>query len=677
MTEYVTHRRARRMRVGGSMGAGDPGQGGGHGGPSGAGGSRSGSTGGGGASSGSKDRTYRSLPTTTFDQNGKPSEYASAAEVTGWGAPVHYDYDHPMPNGQPTRIARNEQSNRALIDAVNDYRGVGDTGMDRLGKLLGSTIGVYEADPVGDLKRGPYQSQANWKGDALQMGATLAGLASGLPLGTLYNAGANVFGRPKELGQINLGPDVFGPDNPNNVRPAAGGYDQSYSNGPGASPTRTEGGGQPYLSPNLPVAPLSALAAASGSGATTGGSSGATPPAANDPYRDFNPYGQDYNTYGQRGEHEFFTPHMAEGGSVEAHGIGSDTTTAHVTPGEIMVPPELYQNSPGLLQAIMAAMHESKMDPEQYIVGGGGDDEYNSATGMPQYGFWKTVKKIGKKVLPVGIGLGTSALTGSDILGGLAGGASSKLLGNNWLTAGLTGLGTGALSYMSGLSDVDAAGMGGLNGLTGAAGHQAAISQASGGGDGWFDSALNFAKDNPVQLGGAALTLASALASKKQQSADSGSQDYTNPANDPALAEQIRNGGMQWDRQYNDPNADPEKINWYQYGQMPEWDYFKNEDKFSPVARKTGGAIPGKSALGALHDAGGMADGPGGGQDDKIPVYLSAKEYVVPADVVSDLGDGNPDEGARKLDKLRNNVRKQKGRKGFPPASKAKVEGYL
>lgn len=73
----------------------------------------------------------------------------------------------------------------------------------------------------------------------------------------------------------------------------------------------------------------------------------------------------------------------------------------------------------------------------------------------------------------------------------------------------------------------------------------------------------------------------------------------------------------------------------------------------------------------------GMLSGATGGQADEIPASLSDGEYVVPADVVSDLGDGNSNAGGLALTKMIKNVRKHKGRKDkLPPAAKS-PEKYL
>lgn len=64
----------------------------------------------------------------------------------------------------------------------------------------------------------------------------------------------------------------------------------------------------------------------------------------------------------------------------------------------------------------------------------------------------------------------------------------------------------------------------------------------------------------------------------------------------------------------------------------------------------------------------GMLEGPGAGMDDMIPasvmgsnpVALSAGEFIIPADVVSMIGDGNSSAGADRLQQMTNTVRQQK-----------------
>lgn len=71
---------------------------------------------------------------------------------------------------------------------------------------------------------------------------------------------------------------------------------------------------------------------------------------------------------------------------------------------------------------------------------------------------------------------------------------------------------------------------------------------------------------------------------------------------------------------------------------------------------------------GALSHPAGQVPGGGTGQSDEVPAYLSKDEYVVPADVVSHLGDGSSGAGAKKMDKLVSHVRKKRtGNSKFPP----------
>ena len=76
--------------------------------------------------------------------------------------------------------------------------------------------------------------------------------------------------------------------------------------------------------------------------------------------------------------------------------------------------------------------------------------------------------------------------------------------------------------------------------------------------------------------------------------------------------------------------------------------------------------------LGSYSDGGRLLKGPGDGMSDNIPAKIGAKqparladgEFVIPADVVSGLGNGSTDAGARKLYAMMDKVRKARtGRK--------------
>ena len=73
-------------------------------------------------------------------------------------------------------------------------------------------------------------------------------------------------------------------------------------------------------------------------------------------------------------------------------------------------------------------------------------------------------------------------------------------------------------------------------------------------------------------------------------------------------------------------------------------------------------------------------NGPGTGRSDDIPAVLSDGEYVIDAETVALLGDGSSKAGAKRLDELRVNLRKHKGRnlaKGKFSVNAKRPEKYL
>ena len=102
----------------------------------------------------------------------------------------------------------------------------------------------------------------------------------------------------------------------------------------------------------------------------------------------------------------------------------------------------------------------------------------------------------------------------------------------------------------------------------------------------------------------------------------------------------------------------------------------------SPTAMTRLGEIPtaaggGLSHLGSYSDGGRMLKGPGDGMSDNIPAMIGKKqparladgEFVVPADVVSHLGNGSTDAGAKRLYAMMDKVRRARtGKKKQAPA---------
>jgi hypothetical protein len=88
--------------------------------------------------------------------------------------------------------------------------------------------------------------------------------------------------------------------------------------------------------------------------------------------------------------------------------------------------------------------------------------------------------------------------------------------------------------------------------------------------------------------------------------------------------------------------------------------------------------------LGGYSDGGRMLKGPGDGMSDSIPASIAGKqparladgEFVIPADVVSHLGNGSTDAGAKKLYSMMDNIRKARtGKKKQAP--QVNVDKYL
>jgi hypothetical protein len=91
----------------------------------------------------------------------------------------------------------------------------------------------------------------------------------------------------------------------------------------------------------------------------------------------------------------------------------------------------------------------------------------------------------------------------------------------------------------------------------------------------------------------------------------------------------------------------------------------QNPDAMSGVMGDVRMASGGISSLGSYSDGGRMLKGPGDGMSDSIPAKIGGKqearladgEFVVPADVVSHLGNGSTDAGAKQLYSMMDKVR--------------------
>jgi hypothetical protein len=91
------------------------------------------------------------------------------------------------------------------------------------------------------------------------------------------------------------------------------------------------------------------------------------------------------------------------------------------------------------------------------------------------------------------------------------------------------------------------------------------------------------------------------------------------------------------------------------------------------IPQYSGGGIAGYSSggisdLGGFSDGGRLLKGPGDGVSDSIPATINNKqparladgEFVIPARIVSEIGNGSTDAGARKLYAMMNRVQNKR-----------------
>lgn len=120
------------------------------------------------------------------------------------------------------------------------------------------------------------------------------------------------------------------------------------------------------------------------------------------------------------------------------------------------------------------------------------------------------------------------------------------------------------------------------------------------------------------------------------------------------------------------------------YKRTGRWLEYYNNPQFSgsPIMMKEGGEVKPKISyeieqFSYPSGLGFYVSGETKGQDDKIPAMLSDGEYVIPADTVAHLGDGNNNAGAKKLDEMIKKIRGSKGMKNALPPKAKSLTAYL
>lgn len=125
----------------------------------------------------------------------------------------------------------------------------------------------------------------------------------------------------------------------------------------------------------------------------------------------------------------------------------------------------------------------------------------------------------------------------------------------------------------------------------------------------------------------------------------------------------------------NTPEDYKKKGRWLEYYNNPEF-------TGNPVMMKEGGMAKPRMSYEVEEfnypsGLGFYISGHTSGQDDKIPAMLSDGEYVIPADVLAHLGDGNNNAGAKKLDAMVGKIRTSKGMKNTLPPKAKSLTAYI
>jgi len=301
------------------------------------------------------------------------------------------------------------------------------------------------------------------------------------------------------------------------------------------------------------------------------------------------------------------------------------------------------------------------VNPEEYdfIKTRFGPPKINPKTGIPQFGWFSDygapIVTIGANLLGGDL-LGSAGSSISDALGLGLGATASQALGSGLLGAGvgaLTGGKKGALTYGA-LGAATPYALNALGSLTGTSGVGSAAANAATTAGGVRDSSIattngvtggnaagssgilssltgsSLMKAAPLLLMGAALSGAgkskSAQPVQAQNATDSNTQTHLSNV------------------EFNRTQTNPDVTTRYGFG--PSQQFFK--DNKLPT-----GVVP--AARGRYVRGGGT------GTSDSIFSKLSDGEYVIDAQTVSMLGDGSSDAGAKKLDEMRHQIRKQKG----------------
>jgi hypothetical protein len=146
-----------------------------------------------------------------------------------------------------------------------------------------------------------------------------------------------------------------------------------------------------------------------------------------------------------------------------AEGRGDDTVLAHLRPGEVVLPPEMFDDAQ-FEAAVENRFNELDIDPERHVVAMG-IASLNPITGLEEFGFFKklgkSIKKFAKKIAPVAGPL-ANFIPGVGPLVAGAIGAATNVVGGKGLKGAISGAlgGYGAGKALGGIGSLGGASSG-------------------------------------------------------------------------------------------------------------------------------------------------------------------------------------------------------------------------
>jgi hypothetical protein len=150
----------------------------------------------------------------------------------------------------------------------------------------------------------------------------------------------------------------------------------------------------------------------------------------------------------QRGQIAQSAPLNPIGQELALAGQGDDTELAHLTAGEVVIPPEMLEDEE-FESMLEMKFRELGINPEEAVVGSG-VASLNPMTGLEEFGFFKKLgrrlKKFAKKIAPVAGPLANFIPGVGPVIAGAIGAGTNLVAGKGFkgaLTGALSGYGTG------------------------------------------------------------------------------------------------------------------------------------------------------------------------------------------------------------------------------------------